>query len=309
MRSIPVYNLEFPAYINQLTLGGYTFTRVPEYKERVRSLHHLVGCFHEFNIPPNFGGHAVTAEVFSPDSQPQALLKWGKPSASHLDDVLLVLSLFTMRHVWAETEEGGAIVADHRAYQHGWALRRGLPFVERREEGIPVNVGFEPGINRVLEHMADKAWQAQYRGGHYLFLANHAFRRQILETTFSLCWTIWEHLFALHNDDWLDKQSMQRLSGKEKVAFVLSCNALREHLDLLENPSIEELARTRNRLIHFGMFPKEESKEKAAAFVKWTEYLIARTLGLYRSETFDSLDEFEAATETSSSFQPENEEG
>lgn len=299
-----IYNFEFPAYIDQLTLGGYTFRRVPEYRDRLRSLQHLVGYFHEFQVAANFGENAITAEAFSPDPEPQALLKWRKPATTHLDDVLLILSLFTRRHVWAEEEERGIIIGDHRTYQHGWALRKGLPFVEQRVEGMQINVGFEPGINRVLGLMRDKAWQAQYRGGHYLFLANHAFRRQILETTFSLCWTIWEHLFALHNDDWLDKQSIQRLSGKEKVAFVLSRYALREHLDLLENASIEELARTRNRLIHFGMFPTEESEEKAAAFVKWTEYLIARTLGLYGPEVFDSVEEFEAAAQASSSPQP-----
>lgn len=299
-----IYNLEFPALIDHLTLSGYSFRRVPEYRERIRSLHHAVGHFREFDVPGNFGGHAITAEVDPPDPQPQALLKWGKTSATHLDDVLLILSLFTMRHVWAEEEEGGVIIADHRTYQYGWALRRGLPFVERRLGRKRIDAGFESGINKVLILMAQKAWQTQYRGGHYLFLANHAFRRQILETTFSLCWTIWEHLFALHNDEWMDRQSIHHLSGKEKIAYVMSRYGLRGHLNVLDSPSLKDLATTRNKLIHFGMFETEVSEKKAATFVKWTEYLIAKTLGLYEVEAFDSVEEFEAAANERGTPQP-----
>ncbi len=293
--SIRIYNLEFPAYIDRLSLGGYTFRRVPEYKDRVRTLHHLFKHFHEFDIDVKFGGHAVTAEVTLPDPEPPPLLKWGKPTATHLDDVLLILSLFTMRHVWAEEGGQGVIIADHRFYQQGWALRQGIPFIEQNQGRIRIDVGFEPGMNGVLKFMSNEDWRARYRGGHYLLLVNHAFRRQILETSFSLCWTIWEHLFALHNDDWLDRQSIHRISGKEKVTFVLSRYGLRGHVNLVDSPSIEELMQVRNRLIHFGMFPEEKSKEKAMAFIKWTEYLIARTLGLYGKETFDSLEKFEAA--------------
>ncbi len=191
-------------------------------------------------------------------------------------------------------EKGGVIVADHRMYQYGSALCPGLPFVEQSQGAMRIDVGFEPGINGVLKVMSDTAWLTRYRGGHYLLLANHAFRRQILETTFSLCWTIWEHLFALHNDDWLERQTIHRISGKEKVAFVLSHYGLQEHVNLVDSPSIDELEKVRNRLLHFGMFPVEESKEKAVAFVKWTEYLIARTLGLYEAEFYESLDKFEA---------------
>lgn len=291
--TIRIYNLEFPACIDQLSLDSYTFIRVPEYRDRVRSLHQVVKHFHEFDVDINFGGHAVTAEVTAPEPESPPLLKWGKPSATRLNDILLVLSLFTMRHVWAEESEQGAIIADHRFYQHGWALRQGIPFVEQNLGGGRIDGGFEPGINRVLKLIGEKEWQVRYRGGHYLLLANHAFRRQILETTFSLCWTIWEHLFALHNDDWLDRQSIHRISGREKVAFVLTRHGLQEHAGIADSPSIEELEKVRNRLIHFGMFPEEKSIEKAKAFVKWTEYLIARTLGLYGAESFDSLEKFE----------------
>ncbi len=82
--NVRIYNLEFPAYIDQLSLGGYTFRRVREYKDRVRSLHHLDKHFCEFDIDANFGGHAVTAEVILPSPEPPPLLKWGKASATHL---------------------------------------------------------------------------------------------------------------------------------------------------------------------------------------------------------------------------------
>lgn len=292
---IKIHNLEFPAYVNQLSIDGYTFMRVPEYRERLRSLHHHIKRVHEFDIDINFGEHNVTAEVSCPEPEPAPLLKWGTSSATHLSDILLMLSLFTLRHVWPQETEQGAVIADHRTYQHGWALPGGLPFLEQKLDAMRINGGFEPGINRILKLIATKEWQALYRGGHYLMLANHAFRRQIIETTFLLCWTIWEHLFVLHNNDWLDKQSIHRLSGREKIAFVLSRYGLQGEANIADSPSIGELENVRNRLIHFGMFPEKKSIDKATTFVKWTEYLVARTLGLYSTESFESLEKFEDA--------------
>ena len=219
----------------------------------------------------------------------------GKSSATHLDDILLILSLFTMRHVWADSQQGNVVIADHRFYQYGWSLRQGLPFVEGTNRGGRIDVGFEPGINSVLETIGDKEWRARYRGGHYLFLANHTFRRQILETAFSLCWTIWEHLFSLHNDNWLDKRTIHRISGGEKIAFVLQCYGLRVDIGATDSPLIKQLEETRNRLLHFGKFPAEDSMNKATEFIRWTEYLIAKTLGLYGEESFESVDSFDKA--------------
>ena len=99
---ILIYNLEFPAFIKAVNINGYRFTRVPEYPDRLKSLQHFVGFYHEFQVETNFGENAITAEVFPPDPALPALFKWDKPSPTHLDDILLILSLFTMRHVWAD---------------------------------------------------------------------------------------------------------------------------------------------------------------------------------------------------------------
>lgn len=300
-----IYNLVFPTFVNQVNLNGYLFTRVPEYVDRVRLLQHHIEHFHEFHVERNFGENAITAEVHPPDAEPSVCLKWGKVHATHLDDILLILSLFTMRHVWAD--EGGYPIADHRCYAYGWALGQGIYIVGTTDRGMRGDIGFEPGINKVLKRIEDPAWQDQYRGGYYLLLANQAFRRQTIETTFSLCWTIWEHLFTLHNDYWLDSRNIRQLSSKEKVAFLLHQYSIHKHAyGSFDKKEIESLVQVRNRLTHFGMFPEGEQEEliwNVRKFIKWTEYLIAKTLGLYETESFDTVEEFDTAMQEKISSQ------
>ena len=276
-----VYNFEFPPYVDSLSLNGYIFKRVQDYGDKLGQLqhiHHLDKRFGEFGRTPNYGGHAITAEVITPTPEPPAILKWGKQGVTHLDDILLLLSLFTGRHVWQKEVDEGSIVADHRKYEHGRFLRKGLPAVFDNNKVPPIDIGFEPGINRVIQHISDQKWIDKYRGGHYLFIANHAFRKQILETQFSLCYTIWEHLFSVHNDSWLEPKSIHRIAGEEKMAFMLSEYGIQINAS---HPS-DKIVQTRNRLIHFGMFPDDGSMDYAVDFIKNTELLIARTLGLFR---------------------------
>jgi hypothetical protein len=270
-------------------------------------LQHLVGYFHEFDVEANFGANAITAAVLPPAPEPPAMLQWGNPSCTHLDDILLILSLFTMRHVWADT--GGKPIADHRCYAYGWALEQGIYVVGENERGMRVDVGFEPGINKVLQRIGTLEWQEQYRGGHYLFLANQAFRMQTIETIFTLCWTIWEHLFTLNNDYWLDQRNIRQISSKEKIAFLLHKYSLRKHTyGSFDKKEIDSLDQIRNRLIHFGMFPEGDNEEimwNVKKFIKWTEFLIAKTLGLYEAEKFDTVEDFDQAMQGKLSQQTE----
>ena len=271
-----VYNFEFPSYVDSLTLNNYKFKRVKHYAKQLGQLQHLDNSIDELGGTHNYGGHAITAEVITPTPEPRAILKWGKQGVTHLDDILLLFSLFTGRHVWKKEGENTIIVADHRKYMHWEVLRQGLPAIFDNDKVPRIDIGFEPGINRVIQYISDDKWSKKYRNGHYLFLANHAFRRQILETQFSLCYTIWEHLFSVHNDSWLEKKSIHRISGEEKMAFMLSEYRIQKD----DSPPSKEIVQTRNRLIHFGMFPNKESIKYAEKFIKTTERLIGRTLGL-----------------------------
>jgi len=264
MNTPSVYNFEFPSYRDNLSLNGYLFKRVQNYEQALGQLQHIDKYSDEFERTPNYGGHAITAEVTIPTPEQRSILKWGKQEVTHLDDVLLLLSLFTGRHVWQEKRDNVRIVADHRKYQHDL-------------QGLLIDIGFETGINRVIQHMSDQKWIEKYRGGHYLFLADHAFRRQILETQFSLCFTIWEHLFSIHNDSRLERTAIHSIGGKKKVAFIL-----KEYgIDVKGSPLLDKIIETRNRLIHFGMFPDDESVKYSKEFIKITECLIGRTLGLF----------------------------
>ena len=100
-RILYVYNLEFPGNRPaDLTLGGYVFRPLDDYVERVRHLQHLVLS------PVNFGRNIVTVAVEPPKIEVPAILDFANSSATRLDDILLVLSLFTMRHVGRAADRG-----------------------------------------------------------------------------------------------------------------------------------------------------------------------------------------------------------
>lgn len=178
-------------------------------------------------------------------------------------------------------------------------MRQGIHVVGENERKMRVDIGFQPGINKILHRIGEPVWQDRYRGGHYLLLANQAFRRHTIETTFLLCWTIWEHLFALHNDYWLEPRNIRQLSAQEKVAFLLHQYSLHKHVyGSFDKKEIGSLVEVRNKLTHSGMFPEGNQEEliwNVRKFIKWTEYLIAKTLGLYEKERFDTVKEFDKA--------------
>ena len=51
MKERPVYNLEFPAYIDELNIAGYKFKRAKNYQEAFAGLQHKIEAYGgEFRI-------------------------------------------------------------------------------------------------------------------------------------------------------------------------------------------------------------------------------------------------------------------
>ena len=129
--------------------------------------------------------------------------------------------------------------------------------------------------------------------GYFLFLARQAFRTRSLESAFIQCWTIWEHLFAVHNHKWLSDEKIHLLSSNEKISYILVKYGLKGEIDNKSRKRIKELAEIRNRLVHYGRFPKRQDTNNAEFFIRLTEFVIAKTLGLIPSEVFDTTKRLE----------------
>jgi len=305
MKVCPVYNLEFPSWCPELNIYGYRFTRVDDYRERFLSLQHLISSISEFHVESNTGTHSITAFVELPDSaEEEAMLDWSGNNNKALMDILLLLSLFIGRDIFTLKPQDDkeikiskdVIIADPRFYAWGGILRCSIPYKEQPIEPEPLgyDIGFEEGINKIYKLIRSDEWQEEYRRGYFLFLAKMAFRRQTLESSFVQCWTIWEHLFAILNDNWLSNKQIQLMSSAEKISYLLVKYALSGEIDNVSRKRIEALAEIRNRLIHFGRFPERESvHDHAILFIRLTEFIISKILGLSPSNVFNTVENLE----------------
>jgi len=303
MKVRPVYNLEFPSWCSEINIFGYRFSRVSDYENKILSLQHIGSGVSEFNIQANTGKHAHTANVELPEKEPKAILEWSGTNNSALMDMLLFLSIFTGRDVFAleslnstSQDNGMVIYRDPRQYLWGGTLRCSIPYKRQPIELEPrgYNVGFEEGINQIYKLIRSEEWQKKYKGGYFLRLANMAFHHQTLESTFVQCWTIWEHLFSILNRQWLSDDQIHRINAKEKISFVLVNYALAGEIDNISKKRIETLAEIRNRLVHFGRFPEHDKvKNDAVLFIRMTEFVIAKTLGLSPSNVFTTIERLE----------------
>ena len=71
-------------------------------------------------------------------------------------------------------------------------------------------------------------------------------------------------------------------------------SSAQQDLDKEVVKKIEALAEIRNRLIHFGRFPERESvRDDAILFIRLTEFVIAKTLGLSPSNVFNTVENLE----------------
>lgn len=297
-----IYNLEFPSWCQELTIFGYKFSRLDDYKSRLADLQHFITVSDEFTINKNLQGkHSITAYVNIPDVEEKAVIGQGNNTriAPAINDILLLLSLFTRRDVFvADATERGAnfITADPREYAMGGVLRCSIPYKNKPipdDEPYGYDIGFEEGINQVYSLVRSEDWQRKYKNGQFLLLARQAFRRQPLETVFIQCWTIWEHLFSILNSNWLSNRQITQISSFEKIAFLLVTYALQNEIDDSARSRIESLARIRNRLIHFGFFPDNVIQNDAVMFTELTEFVIAKMLGLSPSGALDTMAKLE----------------
>ncbi|MEA1959516.1 MAG: hypothetical protein U9N44_07685 [Chloroflexota bacterium] len=297
-----VYNLEFPSWCKEMTIFGYRFTRVDDYQERLQSLQHLPTFRSEFQIRANTGSHAVTAYVNIPEREEKPVIKQHGSDNTALSDILLLLSIFTSRDVFMVDNANSdwkyrTFMADPRYYHYGGGLRLSIPYKSRPipdDDPFSYDIGFEEGTNQVYALIRGEEWQHKYDNGHYLVLANMAFRCQPLETAFTQCWTIWEHLFTLHNKRWLSDEQLRRIHSTEKIAFLLVEYALKGEIDKSGKGRIESLAAVRNELVHSGYFPEGSSVyADADLFIRLTELIIAKTIGLKPSNVFDTMERLE----------------
>lgn len=312
MKELPVYNLEFPEYVNELNIVGYKFKRVKEYAKTFAELQHrinVIGC--EFPIIPNTGTHQITASVELPEKESLCILPWEKNSNfTKLQDVLLFLTIFSGRNVFALNpgEEKYPLRPDPREHFYGGQFRlsvinnvrwrhkdTGEIVSDEKMNGhfigdyLHFDNGLEITINKVLETIASKEWQKEFNGGYFLFLFRQAMKQSDIEPAFILCWTIWEHLFTLHNRNWLDNTSIEQISGDKKISFILN-NYF--HIDINDKArkEIKRITRARNRLIHFGIRPDDFDLKEMELVIRLTEQLISTTLKLQPSNAFNSFE-------------------
>lgn len=286
-----VYNLEFPPWINEVKIAGYRFWRHDEYEARVKRLQHATGLHAEFSIPASSGEHAITAYVDVPVEQQNSIVYPPESNRTALEDLLLLLSVFTGRDVFTVEQEShdGIIIADPRLYNDG-ILKCSIPYKEAR--GVsPGNIGFEEGLNEIYTLMRTPNWIKDYDGGHFLLLAKQAFKRQPIETAFINCWTIWEHLFTNLNRNWLSDTQLRDFDSTAKITFLLLRFGLYTDIDDKAREMIKGLTSARNRLSHYGRFTeREDIKNDAQLFCELTAVIMAKILGLTPSDVFNTTD-------------------
>ena len=305
-----VYNLEFRSECPAMTVFEYQFTRVDDYKDRLASLQHLVTVYSEFEIHANTGKHAVTAYVGIPESEKRAVLAWADGSNTALSDILLLLSIFTRRDVFAvdnaiDDGTGKVIIADSRFYPSGGVLGASIPYEERLiDPADPLSgydIGFEKCLNQIYELIRTEEWKDRYERGYFLFLAQQAFRSRSPDIAFTLCWVIWEHLFAILNRKWLSEDRLRRIHSSDKVAFLFVKSEVKDNITEENRKQIEKWIKIRNRLVHFGRFPGVKPKnsvkhsseydsvyDDVISFIRFTEFIIAKILKLSPSHALNT---------------------
>lgn len=311
-----VYNLEFPSRCEEMTIFGYRFTRVDNYQDKITSLQHLITSYSEFEIHANTGKHAVTAYVDLPEKEQEAVLAWADRSNTALTDILLLLSIFTRRDVFAvdnaiDDGTGKVIIADPRLYPSGGVLGGSIPHEEQLIDPTDplgsYNIGFEKCLNQAYELIRTEKWKQKYQRGYLLFLAQQAFRSRSPDIAFILCWIIWEHLFAVLNREWLSKDGLRRIYSSDKIAFLFVKYEIKDKITKENRKQIEKWVEIRNRLVHFGSFPEADPKNIAKhsseydslyddviSFIRFTEFVIAKILKLSPSHALNTkkMDDF-----------------
>ncbi|MFA7079071.1 MAG: hypothetical protein WC147_11785, partial [Syntrophomonas sp.] len=122
----------------------------------------------------------------------------------------------------------------------GGILRMSIPYKEMRNNSDPYvcyDIGFQESLNSMYELIRTEEWQKTYEKGYFLLIAKNAFKPQILETSFLLCWTIWEHLFTILDCSF----GFRPGRGCHDALKVLNHTWLRKHLNSPTDYVIEML--------------------------------------------------------------------
>jgi hypothetical protein len=302
---LAVYNLEFRPHCTRLEIDGYVFERVPDYSERRSKLQSLINSAgSEGYDTVRTGEHVHTANVTGPSPGPSAVIPWQFPNATAIDDILLLLKLFTQRDVFTvdfdpnQRSKPFAILADPRCFPWGGILVCSIPYESECPTGEPldtIDTSLQVHLPQIYGRMKDPEWRRLHKGGYFLVLLSEAIQQRSVETAFSHCWTIWEHLFACLNDPWMSASTIRGLSSKEKIAFLLVHFEIRVHLENSEKSRLDALVEIRNRLIHYGQFPDRATvRADAIMFIRMTEYIAAKALGLFPSNVFNTVELLEA---------------
>ncbi len=300
-----IYNLEFPQNRDEILVGGYKVQKLPNYNDHRKKLMWLTNVSDmDGEVHRNTGINEPTAIVHGIGLKSKYFK--GK---TLLEDICLLLTIFTGRNVFALDQNTYfrqlPILADPRLHHYGGVLHCSLRYqeeayneetleaiteAERNNDNLLWNVreiGFETEINKILRLIYSKRWRKKYKGGYFILLMRQALKRMDLEPTFQLCWTIWEHIYAVLNPKGLTQDKLEKVAGKDKISYLL-----KEYFNInLRSESHRELTRinkARNSLVHFGRITNNTNYKEIDLFIRMTEFLVAKTLKLNPSNVFNT---------------------
>lgn len=296
MGDIEIYNLEFPNNVHSFQVAEYTFTRVAEYKDRIKKLSHSYSYHSDVSVKICSGEHIITAYMSRPEKENEAVLPWSSDSEQEeYLDVLLILSITTGRNIFAKnwSEENVQIISDSRQ-QRGRFIRFVFPVSKGKNNNTGEVIdgedmdgrdsflwkrfdqGLEITANKILSTIRDTNWQKKYQNGSFLFIFNQSLQRQRTESAFILSWSIWEHVFSVCNNSNMTDEDIMRTSGNKKYKYIKE----KFFNETVSKEEQKELAGIRNRLIHFGLLPVKTSSTSIDNFFRDTENLVANILSL-----------------------------
>ncbi len=298
MSTLEVFNLEFPSHCHSFEIGGYRFSRVENYRERLQSLNHTGNFFSEFDIKRNTGQNSITAnvELISPESEGVFPLVSKDHQSTGLDDVFLILTLFTSREVFARrwAIEDECLSADPRYFAGGGILRCSLPYVSSSHRDLLkcYDQGFIDGLNSIHALINEPDWRMQYKDGRFLILARDAFKHQPFSVRFALSWTIWEHLYSVFHESTKAREEIERTPAFEKIKFIMHKFSILPDTIVDTSPQLRALAKIRNSVIHYGVPPEQDHVwNDMLLMTRLTEFVIARTLGIKPSNVLNTEEE------------------
>jgi len=79
---------------------------------------------------------------------------------------------------------------------------------------------------------------------------------------------------------------MKGVNAREKIRYVLTRYGLLDKITQSDAKNVDRLTLIRNRLSHDGSFERADDANAADLFIRITEFVVAKTLGLNPSEVF-----------------------